>query len=709
MKKLKWIIGVPVAIGLIALVVIAVLLKSYDYNRFKPPVADAVRKATGRTLTIGGDIGLKLGLTPSLVVEDIRFQNASWGSRPDLVGVKRFEVQVALVPLISKRVEIQRLILIEPDILVETDAKGQTNLDFSSGAPSSEPQPQPEKPQAKTGEAALPGLVFNELRIQRGRLTFKDGKSGKSFQATLDQLDATMAGPDAPLNLALKGSYQKAEMNLKGTLGPLTALTRKDRPWPLDLSLASLNTDLRIQGTIANPLAMKGIDLTIDLDCPKPSALAKLAETELPFDPHVKFSGCLSDPAPATYKLSNLRLNVGKSDLSGTLTVALGGKRPAITAELASKKVDVREFLPEPSKTETKQAESPKTPPREKVFPADPLPLDALTAVDARLAYGSAQILLPKVALNDLQIAAVLENGKLRITPLRAVVGDGRLDGQIQLTPGRKGASLTGKLTVDQFDVGKMLKELAIFDAFEGKLDVSADLAGAGESVAAIMAVLDGHVSVIMDSGRISNDLIRTVGGDLSSGLFRLLNPFAEKEDWTAINCLVVRFDAKKGLADASALVFDTSVMSVIGKGDVNLATEGLDLSLKPVPKEGLGVQGLGKISLSLSELAKPFKLQGTLAQPKLAVDKAGVALAAGKALGGAALFGPVGIAAALVSGKTDSDENPCVSALAAARGGSGKKAAASTPASNAASSKKESSTDATGGFGSALKKLFGD
>ena len=707
MKKLKWIIGVPVAIGLIALVVIAVLLKSYDYNRFKAPVADAVRKATGRTLTIGGDIGLKLGLTPSLVVEDIRFQNASWGSRPDLAGVKRFEVQVALVPLLSKRVEIQRLILIEPDILVETDANGRTNLDFTAGAPSSESPAK--KPRAEKGDTVLPGLVFNELRIERGRLTFKDGRSGKSFEATLDQLDAAMAGTDAPLKLALKGTYQKAALRLKGTLGALTTLTRKDRPWPLDLSLAAQNTDLRIQGTIADPLAMKGFDLKIDLDCPEPSALARLADAKLPVDPPVGFSGRLSDPAPATYRISDLRLTVGKSDLSGTVAVALDGKRPAITAELTSKQVDAREFLPEAPEGEARKAEPSKAPPKEKVFPADPLPLDALTAVDAKLAFQGEQILLPKVALNDLKITATLDNGKLRIAPLQAIVGGGRLDGQIRLTPQRKGAALSAKLSVDRFDVGKMLKDLAIFDAFEGKLDVNADLAGAGGSVAAIMAALDGHVSVIMDSGRISNELIRTVGGDLSSGLFRLLNPFAKKEDWTAINCLVVRFDAQKGLADASALVLDTSVMSVIGKGDVNLATEGLDLSLKPVPKEGLGVEGLGKISLSLSELAKPFKLQGTLAQPKLAVDKAGVALAAGKALGGAALFGPVGIAAALVSGKTGADENPCVSALAAARGGSGKKAAASKAKAETATSKKESAPDAAGGFGGALKKLFGD
>jgi hypothetical protein len=58
-------------------------------------------------------------------------------------------------------------------------------------------------------------------------------------------------------------------------------------------------------------------------------------------------------------------------------------------------------------------------------------------------------------------------------------------------------------------------------------------------------------------------------------------------------------------------------------------------------------------ISLAVPLLAKPFKLEGTLTKPSPAVDTTQTAPTLGKAIGGTLLFGPVGIAAALLSGST--------------------------------------------------------
>jgi len=80
-----------------------------------------------------------------------------------------------------------------------------------------------------------------------------------------------------------------------------------------------------------------------------------------------------------------------------------------------------------------------------------------------------------------------------------------------------------------------------------------------------------------------------------------------------------------------------------------------------------LGIKGLGKVSLSLGELTKPLKLRGTLADPSLAVDPAGTFVAIGKTVGGVALFGPFGLAAALAGGQFG-DADPCDAAIEAVR-----------------------------------------
>ena len=126
----KWIIGI--AVGLIIAVVVAlyIIVSSYDFNSLKPQITRAAKEATGRELKLEGDIKLKISLRPALVVDGVKFQNAPWGSRPEMAEIKRFEVQVALLPLLSKNIEVSRLILTEPDILVETDRAGRSNLEF---------------------------------------------------------------------------------------------------------------------------------------------------------------------------------------------------------------------------------------------------------------------------------------------------------------------------------------------------------------------------------------------------------------------------------------------------------------------------------------------------------------------------------------------------------------------------------------------------
>jgi hypothetical protein len=110
-------------------------------------------------------------------------------------------------------------------------------------------------------------------------------------------------------------------------------------------------------------------------------------------------------------------------------------------------------------------------------------------------------------------------------------------------------------------------------------------------------------------------------------------------------------------------MVLDTQSVSVVGQGKIDLKTEEMDISFKPFPKKGVGIRGVGKVSLSLGELAKPLKLAGTLSHPSLAIDPKRTAVTVGKALGGILLFGPFGIAA-ILAGSADGEENPCLCAI---------------------------------------------
>jgi hypothetical protein len=77
----------------------------------------------------------------------------------------------------------------------------------------------------------------------------------------------------------------------------------------------------------------------------------------------------------------------------------------------------------------------------------------------------------------------------------------------------------------------------------------------------------------------------------------------------------------------------------------------------------------VGKLSLSIGEFAKPLKLGGTLRNPAFVMDPSQTIITMGKAFGGMLLFGPLGLGAALVSGRLGSD-NPCPAAIEVAKKG---------------------------------------
>lgn len=590
------------------------------------------------------------------------------------------------------------MILIEPEILLETDSSGKSNLAFGN----SKKQDLTKKNGTNAaGNWKLSALAFSELQIEKGRMTYIDHELKTSYSATVATLMATATSRESPTTLKLKGTYNGNAYQVGGTFCPLTAFINPSKNWPVNLTVKTEGTTLTLDGTVRDPLARRGIDLVFTL---KGKGLASFKQSSVaglhfggPFD----ISGRIADPARNVYSFSNLKVMQGENNLSGSVELNLAENRPKVTATLSAQKLDVRPYFqmnPHPemaTKNLSKGAEK-----EGRIFPDRPFPLKTLRQADADVRIQAAQVLLPNLPLNSLEMTMVLKDGTLTVKPFKAVIGEGSMDGHLSLQSQEKIASFTMVLKINKLDIRYLTKDLKGAEGLEGNLDADIDLRAHGASIASLMGGLNGRTVLVMGKGRVDNKVIDLLGGDLSSSLFLLLNPFRKETPTTPINCFVGGFDIKDGIASTTAFVLHTDYMVVVGEGEINLKTERLNLSLKPVPKEGIGSRFTGKLNVSLSELTRPFKLGGTLAHPSLAIDPTQTAIAFGKAIGGVILFGPVGIAAALV-GSSSGDENSCLAAIEAAnRGVRVKKSFVGQVT--------EGTEDFLEGAGKELKKLFG-
>jgi uncharacterized protein involved in outer membrane biogenesis len=287
----------------------------------------------------------------------------------------------------------------------------------------------------------------------------------------------------------------------------------------------------------------------------------------------------------------------------------------------------------------------------------------------------------------------LLKDGNLEIKPFKFTMGGGKADVQFALRSQVTPATLAATLAIDQLDIGPMLDQLGYQRSVEGNLDANLKLDSSGDSVAALMAALNGNIRIALSNGRAASKYLKLLEKYLGSGILRMLNPFQQKREYAPINCFVNNIEIKDGLADVK-LLLDTDQTSIFGAGDVNLKTERLNLGIKPTPKKGAGPAG---VSFSFKELSQPFRLGGTLANPSLVIDPGRSAFVVGK-MAGALALGPFGIAAFFADvsvGKKD----PCTAALGAAA----KKAEALSKETATGDEKKKEKK--SGGF---FKRLFG-
>ncbi len=258
---MRWKRRVGIFLALIAVSVLAVYaaVSSYDFNKLKPLIETTVLDSTGRELTLRGDVKVRFGLSPSLVVEDVRFQNSSWGKRPDMARIKSLRVHVSLISLIFGNVRVKRLVIVEPDISIETDRSGRSNLEFE--------KPKGEAARKPTGESESHRFSLDHITIEKGLLTYRDGESGKSHSINLERLDARLSG--VYQELKVKGGYNGMPFEVSGRLSnPLPATYRiSDFKASLENSdlrgTAEVTTGKRVGLTICKAIRERGKDFPI--------------------------------------------------------------------------------------------------------------------------------------------------------------------------------------------------------------------------------------------------------------------------------------------------------------------------------------------------------------------------------------------------------------------------------------------------------------
>jgi uncharacterized protein involved in outer membrane biogenesis len=364
---------------------------------------------------------------------------------------------------------------------------------------------------------------------------------------------------------------------------------------------------------------------------------------------------------PERIKLDPFEIKFADSDIDGSVDIQL--EEPvAVVGQFHSALLDLTPFAAEPEEATDDAAPADSTAEagsedREFVFNNDPLPFDFLHTgtVDVQLVVD--EFRQGPLRLGDLQASVKLGDGTLNLESGFAVADGGNASAAVTLAS--TGANADLKVKFDLSDLRLSLSKNSERSAADIPLiDFAADIESSGGSLREIAASANGNVLFTQGKGKIDNSAIGSLSNDIVAQLFGALNPFAEKETYSIWECTVLALDVVDGVAEISPMLAQSDKLTIVADGKIDLNDEHMDIRFNTKPRSGVGV--------SADMFVTPFiQLGGTLAGPRMELDKKGVIVSGGAAIltGGISFF--VKGAADRASGATDR----CAAALAIANG----------------------------------------
>jgi uncharacterized protein involved in outer membrane biogenesis len=603
-RSLQWAGGI--FLGLLLLIVLVVAL--FDWNWLRGPIARKVSSATGRTFAINGDLNVHLALQPRVVANDIVFGNAEWGREPNLAQIKRLDFKVDLLKLLTGEWSFPYIALSEPHVALEVSKEGTPNWIFD------------EKQKDKPVEFPTIGA----LTIDHGSSTYRDPRINTDFALEVKTLDGDKSGTDSSLEVTGKGRFKGMAIALQARGGALLSLRDTEHPYPIKASGVLGDTKASIDGTLLDPLHLKGEELSFKLEGSDLAQLYPIIGVPIPPTPAYKLAGFLEHTGDV-WTFKRFKGTVGQSDLEGDFAVDRGRHPQKITAALVAQKLvmqDLGGFIG----ADRGAQPSRKPPPGDRVLPAEAFSLEKLQAADADVHFRGEQILTQKMPLEKMSVHLTVDNGVLKLAPLDFGVAGGHLVSQIEMDGRKQRIATHADVVARGLHLDQMFPGVKLAAANTGAIGGRAKLDSTGNSVAQMLGSANGEAAVIMDGGTISELLLRLSNLDLANSFLVLLG--GDKQ--VPLNCLVGNFNAVNGDFQVQSLVLDTPKVNVTGSGDVNFTDETLHLRLVSQQK-----------GFSLVSLRGPIVVTGSFKNPAVrpelgkAAARGGIALALGAVTAG--------------------------------------------------------------------------
>lgn len=659
MKTLiRWIgilIGAVVLLGILLGIAVQIFV---DPNDYRDEISTAVADATGRTLTIEGDLSLQTFPCCGLRLGPLELSNPPGFPDTHFLRVENAAVSVRLLPLILRQeVLIGDIELDGLDLILISRADGSVNWEFGESVDTDPPEP------VDDSGSGVSGIGVAGVHVSEGRILYRDEVTGDEITvgditlATGEISEGESFELEASLNIIglAPGMELAAELSTNAALNGAAAtldivglnmrldIAGKDLPGgavQLEVELADardlgaeeftleglaavvrmagLTVNVNAAGTVRGETPVLSGNFSVDPFSPR-ELLEELGEPPMETaDPDVLANVAVQ----ADWKLNGDVAEVEHIDLklddttgSGWLRVTSLAKQ-SLEFDLQFDALDVDRYSAPVTEEETSTASD--------TSDALDLPVEDMRALDLKGRLGFNSLRVAEALLTNVNINVNAKNGLIRMNPLTADIYGGGYSGDIRLDV--RGA--TPKMSVNEhltgFQLGEFLVDTQDDATMAGVANARVTASASGNTITELTENLAGDASIDLKDGRY-------VGVDLWHEIrvarARIKGETAPPEPvapYTEISEFSGTAKFADGMIRNRDLLAQIPFIRMGGSGDINLVESVMDYRLE-AKVVGSPQFDDGFVLDDLEGIVIPVQLQGALDDPNVSIDMGAV------------------------------------------------------------------------------------
>ncbi len=659
-KFLKIILSIFAAIILLIVIVAIALPIFIDPNDFKPQIQQFVKDNSGRDLNIEGNLDLSVFPWLGIATGPLMLDNADgFGDQP-FAKIDESNIKVKLLPLLSKKLEVNKVILKGLQLNLAKNKQGVSNWDDLSSKPAEEPEPETETAE-QSSSPILAAFAIGGVAIENAEINWDDAQNDQHFAVKEFNLNTGTLEFDQPvaIQLALLFEDKKSQLSEKIDLNTEISINESFEL----INIAKLVIDSHTQGENIPGKSLKAkltSDIAIDLnkqtldiptlnlsshnlnlnanlkgsqikDNPAFQGAVNIAEFNLaklmqqlamPL-PKMKDSSAMNKVAvkfnlsatPKSAQIQNLVAVLDESQLTGQASVN-NFAAPAIQFKLDLDKIDADRYTVPKSEKSAKTVTSPAAATSAAV---GLFPVDALRKLNANGEFNIGQLKVNQLKMQGLKLKLNAKQGIVKTQHTISRLYQGNYSGAVAINVKGKTPSIALNEKLSNVQVEPLLKDLQSSQQVKmsGTVNAQTQLSGYGNSVQAIKSSLGGNLRFNFSDSTVRGFNLQKIIDQGKSLLKGTPLPADPKNDQTVFSEISGTANIKRGLVSNQDLKAVSSRVKVNGQGTANLANDALNFTVnsrvtrRTVAGQPEQIKGIPVI----------FKIGGTLSKPETSLD----------------------------------------------------------------------------------------